>query len=735
MTDVEDIDLSDYLVARDHQEFDSISYNFATGDMLPEYGRGTSLNRYNDILPHPKTRVKLQIKRGNPATEYINANFVRSYNSETTGYIAAQGPTQRTLPHFIRMLWEQDVKVCVMLTRLKEGVGAKAKAKCEPYFPARLDSPMVFEDITVTLLASSKKDGHIKNSLQLKHSHSGETKDVAQFWYTNWPDHGVPEKDGEPFTREMILLVLTVRSFRRKVDKMMSPAVIHCSAGVGRTGAFIAIDQAIDAYKQKQKIDINAIVRRMREDRMALIQHTNQYKFAWAAAADYVVGKVQLNKKKKPRLSIKGKSPIRAAAVEFYRITKEFTNPDGNEGVLHTSAGDKLKLIDKSETWWWMAKADKSEGWVLASLLVPEVEYQKRKSSSGTANPFENGNGRASNPFQLSNTEDKPVPTKPRAQGNPFENIDGSDAAAPIASYNPNPFEATINEEVLADEAGGEVNTDLYDEVAPTATTNDEQNEESYISAENAQANPFMVNPEKEAANPFSTSPTKVKGSKSSSPIDEANPFLTGSRTSSGSTSPLSKEQKAENRKSNPFAPASPAKSSTAKRGLPNIADDETKSTQPKRGIPDMPDDMDDMMKSMMGGISDLDSRIAALKSTDDGEVIDQVPTEENVDDELPPDPEVEEANPTSTDTVLFRRNAEDAFFSDLQPWTYVEADGTIGTLFDNSSSDFMLPESVDISRIRAPDQIVGPAVVSHDHIWRCINDASNYAAERDTEI
>ena len=80
---------------------------------------------------------------------YINANFVRSYNSETTGYIASQGPTVRTLPHFVRMLWEQDVKVCVMLTRLKEGT----KAKCEPYFPARLDSPMVFEDISITLYA------------------------------------------------------------------------------------------------------------------------------------------------------------------------------------------------------------------------------------------------------------------------------------------------------------------------------------------------------------------------------------------------------------------------------------------------------------------------------------------------------------------------------------------------------------------------------------------------------
>jgi len=67
-------------------------------------------------------------------------------------------------------------------------------------------------------LSSSKKDGHIRNMLQLKHGPSGDTKEVAQFWYTSWPDHGIPEKDGEPFTREMILLVLTVRSYRKKVQ-------------------------------------------------------------------------------------------------------------------------------------------------------------------------------------------------------------------------------------------------------------------------------------------------------------------------------------------------------------------------------------------------------------------------------------------------------------------------------------------------------------------------------------
>ena len=96
----------------------------------------------------------------------------------------------------------------------------------------------------------------------------------------------------------MILLVLTVRAHRKKVDKMSNPCVVHCSAGVGRTGAFIALDQAIDAYKARVKVDINDVTERMRQSRMALIQHTSQYIFVCAAARDYISGKLELKQAK-----------------------------------------------------------------------------------------------------------------------------------------------------------------------------------------------------------------------------------------------------------------------------------------------------------------------------------------------------------------------------------------------------------------------------------------------------
>ena len=165
------------------------------------------------------------------------------------------------------------------------------------YFPAKVNATIPFESIAVTLRKSERKDGYVENTLTL--SRGGQHRTVTQFWYTSWPDHGVPTDDQDQmYTREMILLVLTVRAHRKKADKMLNPCVVHCSAGVGRTGAFIAIDHAIDAYKARVKVDINDVTERMRQSRMALIQHTSQYLFVWAAARDYIAGKLELKQAK-----------------------------------------------------------------------------------------------------------------------------------------------------------------------------------------------------------------------------------------------------------------------------------------------------------------------------------------------------------------------------------------------------------------------------------------------------
>eukprot|EP00041_Stephanoeca_diplocostata_P036685 m.1348591 g.1348591 ORF g.1348591 m.1348591 type:complete len:762 (+) comp24915_c1_seq2:473-2758(+) len=410
--------LKDYLAPADAEEFASISYNKQSPAALPEFARGKAFNRYNDILPNPRTMVKLKEEGGDPSTTYINANWIRNYHGQKS-FIAAQGPTPRTLPSFVRMIWEHNCCTVVMLTRLKEG----PKVKCEPYFPPKLNASLQFEEISVTLLASQTKDGHTKNTLRLRRGN--ETKTVTHFWYTAWPDHGVPtDANNKPYTKDMILLALSVRAHRKATDKFASPAVIHCSAGVGRTGAFISVDQAIDAYKKKERIDLNDVVRQMRSDRMAMIQHPPQYLFVYAAARDYIVGKLQLkaNKKQQSGESSEVESSAEPAGDPgigaMYVAVDDYDNPDDNESVMLLERGDQLQLLEKSDQWWWMRRGTE-EGWVLPDCIELSTGAA---AENAEANPFNGGSGEsAANPFGVDMwafaAHDAKPSAKPQANG------------------------------------------------------------------------------------------------------------------------------------------------------------------------------------------------------------------------------------------------------------------------------------------------------------------------------
>lgn len=284
---------------------------------------------------------------------------------------------------------------------------------------------------------------YVENTLQL--GRGGTQRIVTQFWYTSWPDHGVPtDGNNNIYTREMILLVLTVRAHRKKVDKMVSPAVVHCSAGVGRTGAFIAIDQAIDAYKQRVKVDINDVVVKMRLCRMALIQHTTQYCFVWAAARDYIAGKLELKAAKgqgQPGKSMadagNGLSPVPerlqgAAPGELFRVLENFDNPDGNDGVLLVRAGDIVELVEQSDLWWW-CRREHEEGWVLPDVIEPIVAKPTSPTSPKPAPPDPSlkprlvpDGGKPSLAPKPSVPGNKPVVpgSKPATVANPFANGD-----------------------------------------------------------------------------------------------------------------------------------------------------------------------------------------------------------------------------------------------------------------------------------------------------------------------
>ncbi len=168
--------LSKILAPVDPARFDALEQRRVVPDDIPEYGRGKVLNRYWDVLPTPGTRVRLAVLGGDPATEYINANFVRGFDGKAREYIAAQGPVPQTTAAFVRMIWEQGCVAVVNTTRLTEG----GKAKCERYWPQSPGTQLVFQDITVQNIKEENHEGFIHATLRLSKGRTSRT--VVHYW-------------------------------------------------------------------------------------------------------------------------------------------------------------------------------------------------------------------------------------------------------------------------------------------------------------------------------------------------------------------------------------------------------------------------------------------------------------------------------------------------------------------------------------------------------------------------
>eukprot|EP00730_Choanoeca_flexa_P007709 TRINITY_DN12380_c0_g1_i1.p1 TRINITY_DN12380_c0_g1~~TRINITY_DN12380_c0_g1_i1.p1 ORF type:complete len:381 (+),score=84.44 TRINITY_DN12380_c0_g1_i1:1299-2441(+) len=257
------------------QEFNSMDPMMAGPDALPP-NVGVK-NRYTNVLPTASSRVPLTRLGDDPVSEYINANYVKGYLSEKR-FIAAQGPKEETTSDFWRMLWEQKCQIIVMMTGLKEN----GRDKCHRYWP---EEGQIMEDDLYSLksLDAVDYDFYILSTLELTEKASGKSFRIMHFWYTNWPDHGVPDE-----TWHVIKFVLAVREYAVK-HKGVGPIVVHCSAGIGRTGTFVAIDKGIQELNSAWRVtDIYGNVMRMRHERGGSVQTPIQYLFIHQALLDYV---------------------------------------------------------------------------------------------------------------------------------------------------------------------------------------------------------------------------------------------------------------------------------------------------------------------------------------------------------------------------------------------------------------------------------------------------------------
>uniref|UniRef100_UPI003AACB5E9 receptor-type tyrosine-protein phosphatase eta n=1 Tax=Centroberyx gerrardi TaxID=166262 RepID=UPI003AACB5E9 len=237
-------------------------------------------NRYNNVLPYDSSRVKLSV-HGSPFDDYINANYIPGYNSRKE-FIAAQGPLPATVNEFWRMIWEKNVQTLVMLTRCNE----QGRVKCERYWPSDTKH---FGNITVTTTSEIPLEDWTIRDFDIKNVKTAETRSVRHFHFTAWPDHGVPE------TTELLI------NFRHLVREHMdqysrhSPTVVHCSAGVGRTGTFIAIDRLIFQIEKESIVDVYGIIHDLRMHRPLMVQTEDQYVFLNQCAMDIIRSRTGTN--------------------------------------------------------------------------------------------------------------------------------------------------------------------------------------------------------------------------------------------------------------------------------------------------------------------------------------------------------------------------------------------------------------------------------------------------------
>uniref|UniRef100_A0A8I5U1T5 Receptor-type tyrosine-protein phosphatase H n=1 Tax=Pongo abelii TaxID=9601 RepID=A0A8I5U1T5_PONAB len=251
--------------ADEYQQLSLVGHS--QSQMVASASENNAKNRYRNVLPYDWSRVPLKPIHEEPGSDYINASFMPGLWSPQE-FIATQGPLPQTVGDFWRLVWEQQSHTLVMLTNCMEA----GRVKCEHYWP--LDSqPCTHGHLRVTLVGEEVMENWTVRELQLLQVEEQKTLSVRQFHYQAWPDHGVPSS---PDT-----LLAFWRMLRQWLDQTMEggPPIVHCSAGVGRTGTLIALDVLLRQLQSEGLLGPFSFVRKMRESRPLMVQTEAQYVF------------------------------------------------------------------------------------------------------------------------------------------------------------------------------------------------------------------------------------------------------------------------------------------------------------------------------------------------------------------------------------------------------------------------------------------------------------------------
>ncbi|XP_072305313.1 tyrosine-protein phosphatase non-receptor type 1 [Eucyclogobius newberryi] len=247
---------------------------------LPE---NKTRNRYRDVSPFDHSRIHLQLG----ANDYINASLITVEEAQRK-YILTQGPLPMTCGHFWEMVWEQRSRGVVMLNRVIE----KGSIKCAQYWPHKDEKDAVFEDTNfkVIFVSEDVKSYYTVRQLELENLCTGESREILHFHYTTWPDFGVPESPAS-----FLNFLYKVRE-SGCLNSDQGPVVVHCSAGIGRSGTFCLVDTCLllmSVRRDASSVRIRDVLLEMRRHRMGLIQTADQFRFSYLAViegAKYISG-------------------------------------------------------------------------------------------------------------------------------------------------------------------------------------------------------------------------------------------------------------------------------------------------------------------------------------------------------------------------------------------------------------------------------------------------------------
>ncbi|XP_008113223.2 receptor-type tyrosine-protein phosphatase C isoform X2 [Anolis carolinensis] len=259
------------------EEFQSIPRvfsKFTIKDARKSYNQNK--NRYVDILPYDYNRVELSAIPSDPGSDYINASHIDGFK-EPRKYIAAQGPKDETTDDFWRMIWEQKATIVVMVTRCEEG----NRIKCAKYWPSMEEESATYGDILVKINDCKICPDYNIQKLHITNRREKTTgRDVTHIQFTSWPDHGVPD--------EAHLLLKLRRRVNALSNFFSGPIVVHCSAGVGRTGTYIGIDAMLEGLESEGRVDVYGYVVKLRRQRCLMVQVEAQYILIHQALVEYV---------------------------------------------------------------------------------------------------------------------------------------------------------------------------------------------------------------------------------------------------------------------------------------------------------------------------------------------------------------------------------------------------------------------------------------------------------------